>query len=322
MWYIQTVLFTLLFLPTFVQAIFGGQYVTNPHEYPWLARLVTFREPNSTEFHGCGGSIISKNLIVTAAHCVENATKIIVILGNSNSSSELALIASVKTILNHPAYNSKNGSFQVRGLSNTIDPYDIALLRLSKDLNFNEAIQQITFTKDDLLGNVRQTLKPEYNFEKKLLINVSFHMTNSKFWVAGWGRSMDFSDDFIELSSMMDTIDFKRILVMLVETSETPKQLKKLELYLHTFYVKSDDGKNISFLLGGSLNEFFQGVCNGDSGSPLMRYDMITERYELGIFKIHHQKLGLGEFFLNEHSYSYAPVVSHFTFRYTNNISY
>ena len=282
-----------------MKAIFGGEYVTSPHEYPWLARLVTFREleivPNSTEFHGCGGSIISKNLIVTAAHCVENATKIIVILGNSNSSSELALIASVKTILNHPAYDSS--SFQVNGLSNTIDLYDISLLRLSADLNFNEAIQPISLPKADLVGNVRQTLKPEYRFEKKLLINVSFHMTDSKFWVAGWGRSMDFSDDFIELSSMMDAIEFKRMLVMLVEKSETPKQLKKLELYLHTFYVKSDGGKNISFLLGGSLNEFFEGVCNGDSGSPLMRYDLITERYELGICKIHHQKLGLGEFF-------------------------
>ena len=120
MWHIQTVLLTYLILPVFVKAIFGGEYVSNPYEYPWVARLVTFREPNATEFHGCGGSIISKNLIVTAAHCVENATKIIVILGNSNSSSELALIASVKTILNHPAYDSKNGSFQVRGLSNTM----------------------------------------------------------------------------------------------------------------------------------------------------------------------------------------------------------
>ena len=284
--HIQIVLLTYLFVPICVQAIFGGEYVTNPHEYPWVAKLVTFREleivPNSTEFHGCGGSIISKNLIVTAAHCVENATKIIVILGNSNSSSDLALSASVKTILNHPAYNLKNSSFQVNGLSNTIDLYDIALLRLSKDLKFDEAIQPINLPKDDLLGNVRQTLKPEYHFEKKLLINVSLYMTNSKFWVAGWGRSMDFSDDFIELSSMMNTIEFKRMLVMLVETSETPKQLKKLELYLHTFYVKSDDGKNVSFLLGGSLNDFFEGVCIGDSGSPLMRYDMITDSYVLG----------------------------------------
>ena len=85
---------------------------------------------------------------------------------------------------------------------------------------------------------------------------------------------------------MMDAIEFKRMLVMLVERSETPKQLKKLELYLHTFYVKSDDGKNVSFLLGGSLNDFFEGVCIGDSGSPLMRYDMITDKYELGKYII------------------------------------
>ena len=120
-------------------------------------------------------------------------------------------------------------------------------------------------------------------------------MTNSKFWIAGWGRSMDFSDDFIKLSSMMDIIEFERMLIMLVETSETPKQLKKLELYLHTLYVKSDDEKNISFLIGGSLNEFFQGVCNGDSGSPLMRYDVITDIYELGIRAIRVVEFSRGE---------------------------
>ena len=124
----------------------------------------------------------------------------------------------------------------------------------------------------------------------------------------------------IELSSMMDAIEFKRMLVTLVERSEAPKQLKKLELYLHTFYVKSDDGKNISFLLGGSLNDFFEGVCIGDSGSPLMRYDMITDKYELGKYII--KSWDWVKFFWKEHSYSYAPVVSHFTSRYTNNISY
>ena len=119
---------------------------------------------------------------------------------------------------------------------------------------------------------------------------------------------------------MMDAVEFKKMLVMLVEKSETPKQLKKLELYLHTFYVKSDDGKNISFLLGGSLNEFFQGVCNGDSGSPLMRYDMIADKYELGrhsIIKSWDWMIFLGR---SRPIISYAPVVSQFTFTYKNKI--
>ena len=39
----------------------------------------------------CGGSIISPNVISTAAHCLENATKIQVQLGHYDSNSVLAI---------------------------------------------------------------------------------------------------------------------------------------------------------------------------------------------------------------------------------------
>ena len=39
----------------------------------------------------CGGSIISPNVILTAAHCLENAKKIQVQLGHYDSNSVLAI---------------------------------------------------------------------------------------------------------------------------------------------------------------------------------------------------------------------------------------
>ena len=54
-------------LHLFVLTIYGGEYVTNPYEYPWMVKL----NMDNCRYNMCGGSIISKKMILTAAHCVE-----------------------------------------------------------------------------------------------------------------------------------------------------------------------------------------------------------------------------------------------------------
>ena len=54
-------------LPLLVLTIYGGEYVTNPYEYPWMVKL----NMDNCRYNMCGGSIISKKLILTAAHCVK-----------------------------------------------------------------------------------------------------------------------------------------------------------------------------------------------------------------------------------------------------------
>jgi secreted trypsin-like serine protease len=50
----------------FVEAIFGGQ-IANPREFSWIVKL----NMDNCKHKFCGGSIISENIILTAAHCVD-----------------------------------------------------------------------------------------------------------------------------------------------------------------------------------------------------------------------------------------------------------
>ena len=47
----------------------------------------------------CGGSIISEDVILTAAHCVTNESRILVRMGHSNIYSEESFDLKVKSIL-------------------------------------------------------------------------------------------------------------------------------------------------------------------------------------------------------------------------------
>ena len=74
---LKIVIIVLLYSPLIIDAIFGGKNVTDPHKYPWLTKLYIFDENGAPK--GCGGSILTENVIITAAHCVLDASEIIVL---------------------------------------------------------------------------------------------------------------------------------------------------------------------------------------------------------------------------------------------------
>lgn len=91
-----------------------------------------------TSGHFCGGSIISKDYVLTAGHCAEgqSASRLKVRVGSSFKSKDGDLVT-VEEITVHPSYNPF-----------TID-YDFALLKLSESLVLGENVKAIKLPEQD-----------------------------------------------------------------------------------------------------------------------------------------------------------------------------
>lgn len=103
-----------------------GGVDTEKNEYPWQVLLI---HQNARSF--CGGSIISKKEILTAAHCTEGkvAAAIRVLVGDHDTSqNDGQKTFQVCNIKEHESYVSK-----------TLD-YDFAILRLCNEIEFSEDI--------------------------------------------------------------------------------------------------------------------------------------------------------------------------------------
>lgn len=93
----------------FQSRIVGGSVATQ--SYPWMASLQVGGR------HGCGGSLIAPQWVVTAAHCVSSGLS--VRIGSNNSTSGGQVIPVARAI-RHPGYGGVSGG------------NDIALLQLSR----------------------------------------------------------------------------------------------------------------------------------------------------------------------------------------------
>ncbi|KAJ1911556.1 hypothetical protein H4219_005901 [Mycoemilia scoparia] len=109
------------------------------HQYPFAVRLTTTFNPGSGVFIVCGGTIIAKNAVLTAAHCVQagesstpvSPSQINVGAGSSNV-GELEQFR-VRQVFRHPNYKAQSN--QLQG--------DIAILILEEELPFSDKINSI-----------------------------------------------------------------------------------------------------------------------------------------------------------------------------------
>ena len=134
-----------------VEAIIGGESVINPNEFPWVVGV-------RTESGKCGGTIISKNLVITAAHCLFNSKNeldkdVSILFGHSDISSALIKRQRVESTLVHPQHGNKKYY------------NDVALLRLSKDLEFDNTVQPIALSNDDITGDLLLLCNKEIGFQ-------------------------------------------------------------------------------------------------------------------------------------------------------------
>jgi secreted trypsin-like serine protease len=125
-------------------------------DFPWQVALIrgALSEPQRSQF--CGGTLIANDLIITAAHCVDNAivrsdpARLNIIAGVSAYETG-GQRASVKAIVKHPNWNKE-----------TLD-YDVAILRLSSPVTVGRPIA---------LANTAPT-------------------AGTRAWVSGWGATVE-----------------------------------------------------------------------------------------------------------------------------------
>jgi len=129
---------------SFRSRIVGGRTAA-PGEFPWQVSL-SFLDRKVGHYHWCGGTIISEDWILTAAHCTTgithaNATlranvRVIVGAWNITSTSENTQNIGIDRVFVHPGYIWENMTDS--GILLHSPSMDIALIKLKRNINFND----------------------------------------------------------------------------------------------------------------------------------------------------------------------------------------
>ncbi|XP_065069293.1 chymotrypsin-like elastase family member 1 isoform X2 [Rhopilema esculentum] len=205
-------------------------------EWRFIAYL-NFHQPYP-QWKVCGGSLVARNWVLTAAHCVEDIHKypefLSVTVGRTKRGQHSEHTYKVKKIVVYKDYfaiNSDNATSQ--DYFNW--DYDIALLKL------NDSVQH---------DFVELAKLPEKSLEISELSNVQCK-------AAGWGSQRQ----------LQTTKDVSK------KTYNTSDNLQEIDVPLKTKALcKLQHGQEVSGLVfcGGELEQDSMTSCIGDSGSPLV----------------------------------------------------
>ena len=107
---------------------------------PWIAAIGAFRNTSDTDglekkfIVTCSGTILTRKLVITAAHCLDNGVLILpefVRVGVTRIDQTRAQDRRIKEVRNHPERNNQDWY------------YDVAVLVLETELNFNGRVSPL-----------------------------------------------------------------------------------------------------------------------------------------------------------------------------------
>ncbi|XP_034947402.1 trypsin-1-like [Chelonus insularis] len=111
-----------------------------PHEFPYQVSIVWGIPPLIKYRHVCGGSVLTKDWVLTAGHCVTELPKI----------GRMGVQAGKHYIDRHePGQENREVSLRVvhHNYPGGVAQHDIALLRLKTPLTFNDHVQPVALPK-------------------------------------------------------------------------------------------------------------------------------------------------------------------------------
>lgn len=214
--------------------IFGGE-LTELRQFPWLV-LLEYDKPDGRGFH-CGGSLINRNYVITAAHCVSNIRRSWKLVSVRLGEHELDKDPDCEDE-DRPGFEdcadspidipiSETIVHQQYGPRELAKPNDIALLRLRYPVTYSRSISPICLpTKQEFLNN---------------------RFTGVSMTVAGWGRTENSTQSKIKL----------KLDVPISADAECSATYKR-------------NGATLTDRQICAGGEKGKDSCSGDSGGPLM----------------------------------------------------
>lgn len=242
------------------ERIYGGTKA-ELNEHPWMA-LLEYKNGNERGFY-CGGTLINKRYILTAAHCMKGgflaSWKLVSVrLGEHNTNTNPDCTGSgdskfctpshidipVEEGIIHEGYDPDNSN----------QYHDIGLLRLSKDVQFTDSVKPICLPTTSFIQNI--------------------NLAGRKLVVAGWGKTENRSESNIKLKL---EVPFKPSINCVRSYASANVQLSNTQLC-----AGGEKGKD---------------SCSGDSGGPLMQQLMDENGdfrwYSLGIVSFGPSRCGM-----------------------------